>query len=470
MKELCFKTATELRHLIDSKAISAVELLEAHIERINSTNPALNAIITLVPDRALEKARVIDAQISRGENPGILTGLPVAHKDLFNTKDILTTFGSRIFKDNIPEENALIVQRIIDAGAITLGKTNTPEFGAGSQTFNEVFGATHNPYDINTTCGGSSGGAAVALAAGMVPIADGSDMGGSLRNPASFCNVVGLRTSPGRVPVYPSESAWATLGVVGPMARTVEDCALLLAAISGPDSGVPISIDIPGTSFLGSLDRDFRGVRIAFSPDFGGQIPVAMNVQQVIESSRHYFQALGCVVEDTCPDFDGADHAFKTLRAWSFAATHRENIVKHRDLYKESLIWNVEEGMKLTGTEVALAERERTTLYRRVVNMMAEFEFLILPVSQVPPFSLEQEYVTEIEGQPMETYIDWMKSCYYISSIGLPAISVPCGFSDGGLPVGLQIVGRHHAEKSILQLAYAFQQANPVWKTHPDIN
>jgi amidase len=470
MTELCFKTAVELRELIDTRAISAEELLNDHLKQIETINSKLNAIVTLAPEMALEQAKKIDAQIRRRENPGLLAGLPIAHKDLVNTRGIRTTYGSRIFKDHIPDQNALIVQRIIDAGAITLGKTNTPEFGAGSQTFNEVFGTTLNPYDTTTTCGGSSGGAAVALASGMIPIADGSDMGGSLRNPASFCNVVGLRTSPGRVPIYPSESSWATMGVVGPMARTVEDCALLLAAISGPDSRAPLSINEPGTTFLGALEREFKGVKIAFSPDFNGQIPVAKNVQQVIGSARLHFQAIGCTVDDLCPDFEGADHAFKTLRAWSFAATHRENIVKHRDLYKESLIWNVEEGMKLSGADIALAERERSLLYQRVMNMLNEHEFLILPVSQVAPFSIEQEFITEIEGESMQTYIDWMKSCYYISSIGLPAISVPCGFTYEGLPVGIQIVGRHHAEKSVLQLAYAFQQANPVWKTHPANN
>ncbi|MCZ6503479.1 MAG: amidase [Gammaproteobacteria bacterium] len=459
-QELCLKTATELRCLIDDKTISAVELLNAHLEQIEATNPTVNAIVTLAPEHALAMAKNVDAQIARGGKTGLLAGLPVAHKDLHNTKGIRTTYGSRIYKDHVPDENALIVQRIIDAGAVTLGKTNTPEWGAGSQTFNEVFGATKNPYDTSKTCGGSSGGAAVALAKGMVPIADGSDMGGSLRNPASFCNVVGFRPSPGRVPTYPSLSAWFSIPVVGPMARTVEDCTLLLAAIAGPDPRVPISIDEPGTNFLNSLQREFKGVKIALSPDFDGQVPVAKSVQKVVTDSSSVFDAIGCKVEAACPDFSGADFAFKTLRAWSFAAKHEENIEKYRELYKESIIWNAEQGMKLKGEDIHKAESERTSLFRRVVHMMREYEFLVLPVSQVAPFDITEEYVKEIEGQKMHTYIDWMQSCYFISCTGLPAISVPYGFTPEGLPVGIQIVGRHHQDFSVLQLAYAFQQAN----------
>lgn len=464
-RDFCFKSATELRHLIELKAVSAVELLHAHLEQIEETNPSVNAIVTLAPEHALELAKNVDAQISRGENPGLLAGLPVAHKDLVDTKGIRTTYGSRIYKDHVPDENALIVQRIVAAGAVTLGKTNTPEWGAGSQTFNEVFGATKNPFDASKTCGGSSGGAAVALAKGMVAIADGSDMGGSLRNPANFCHVVGFRPSPGRVPAYPSTSTWFSIPVLGPMARTVEDCALMLAAIAGPDPRVPISIDESGTQFLDSLQRDFKGVKIALSPDFDGQLPVAKSVQKVITDSRSVFDSLGCHIEDACPDFSGADFAFKTLRAWSFAAQHRENIKKHRELFKESIIWNAEMGMKLNGEDIHKAERERTILFRRVVQMMQEYEFLVLPVSQVPPFDITEEYVKEIEGQKMHTYIDWMQSCYFISCTGLPAISVPYGFTPEGLPVGIQIVGRHHQDFSVLQFAYAFQQANQQEQT-----
>ncbi|MEX0942680.1 MAG: amidase [Pseudomonadales bacterium] len=457
--DLCFKSATEQLRLIATRQISCNELLEAHLRHIEAINPLVNAIVTLVPERALKVASDLDQRLGRGEAVGPLAGLPVAHKDLFPTKGIRTTHGSRRYAQHVPDENALVVERLQQAGAVTIGKTNTPEWGAGSQTFNDVFGATLNPWDTSKTCGGSSGGAATALAARMLPIADGSDMGGSLRNPASFCNVVGFRTSPGRVPAYPAAMGWFPLGVTGPMARNVSDCALLLSAMAGPDSRSPIAIDTAGSLFREPLQRDFNNVRIAFSPDFDGQIPVATSVGTVIETASIVFDDLGLIVERGCPDFDGADQAFKTLRAWSFAATHGDNVKAHPDLYKDTIIWNVEQGLKLTGADISAAEEIRTALYHRVRKYMQTCEFLVLPVVQVPPFDIDIEWIREIEGTQMETYIDWMKSCYFISTLGLPAISVPCGFTDDGLPVGLQIVGRHHADFSVLQLAHAFEQA-----------
>jgi amidase len=442
-----------------ARETSAVEVLEAHLAQIEAVNPSLNAIVTLVPEYARKAAEAIDRQVGKGQPVGPLAGLPIAHKDLTPTRGIRTTFGSRLFKDHVPQTSALVVDRLQQAGAVTLGKTNTPEWGAGSQTFNEVFGATRNPFNTDKTCGGSSGGAATALAGRMIPIADGTDMGGSLRNPASFCNVVGFRTSPGRVPVYPAEMGWFPIGVGGPMARTVEDCALLLSAMAGPDPRCPIGIEEPGDVFRAPLGRDFDGVRVAFCPDFAGQVPVAIEVVEVIESARAVFESLGTIVEAGCPDFRDADNAFKTLRAWAFAAAHRENIESHRELYKETLIWNVEQGLALSGEDVALAEKQRTALYHRVREFMEDYEFLLLPACQVVPFDLDIEWIREIEGVAMETYIDWMKSCYYVSTIGLPAISVPCGFTRDGLPVGVQIVGRHHADFAVLQLAHAFERA-----------
>jgi amidase len=466
---LCYLSAVAQRTLLADKQVSAVELLDAHLARIDQINPNINAIVTLVPAQARQRAAQIDAQIHRGQNPGLLAGLPVAHKDLAETQGIRTTFGSRLFANNIPDRNALIVQRMIDAGAVTLGKTNTPEFGAGSQTFNAVFGTTYNPYDLSKTAGGSSGGSAAALAARLLSLADGSDMGGSLRNPASFCNVVGFRPSPGRVPNYPTDMQWFNLPVVGPMARTVEDCALFMAAIAGPDARVPIALTAPGTDFLAPLARDFKDTRIAFSPDFGGQLPVARDVTQVIARSAGVFEDLGCTVAHECPDFSGADTTFKTLRAWSMAATHGQRLNKHRDLYKDSLIWNIEQGLGLTGADIAAAEQQRSQLFQRVNSFMQTHEFLVLPVCQVSPFDASLEYPTEIEDVQMSTYIDWMKSCYYLSSIGLPAISVPCGFTPAGLPIGVQIIGRHQADFSVLQLAYAFQQATLYGQKMPEL-
>ncbi len=466
MDELCLKPATELARLVRTREVSAVELLDTHLARIDACNPDLNAIVTLVPERARALAEAVDQRLTRGEATGALGGLPIAHKDLLPTAGIRTTMGSPIFANHVPETDALIVTRMREAGAVTIGKTNVPEFGAGSQTFNRVFGATRNPYDTSRTCGGSSGGAGVALATGMVPIADGSDMGGSLRNPGNFCNVVGFRPSGGRVPSWPGELGWFTIPVLGPMARTVADAALLLSVMAGPDPRVPAALDEAGATFAQDLGRDFKDVRVALSTNFG-HLPVDPEVRQVIAGAAPVLESLGCIVEEGCPDFEPADSIFKTLRAWSFAHGHRERIRTRREDYKDTIIWNVEAGLELTGEDVANAEAARTALFQKVQAYLAEREFLILPVSQVPPFPIDTEWVQEIDGVTMETYIDWMKSCYYISAIGLPAISVPCGFTASGLPVGLQIVGRHHADLSVLQLAHAFEAATQMWKRHP---
>ncbi len=466
--ELCFLTATDLAQRIRTKQLSAQEVMEAHLAQIERVNPTVNAIVTLLPEQALAQAKAADDQLARGEAIGPLHGLPVAHKDLVETKGIRTTKGSPLFKDYVPDFDALIVERLRQGGAITIGKTNTPEFGAGSQTFNPVFGATVNPYDTTKTCGGSSGGAAVALACGMLPIADGSDTGGSLRNPANFCNVVGLRPSPGRVPTWPKATGWFPISVQGPMARTVEDVALLLTAIAGPDPRAPMSSCEPGSRFAASLQRDFTGTRIAWSQDLG-DFPVDPRVTAVLDSQRHVFTELGCQVEEGQPDFRDADEAFKVWRAWAFELAFSDLVARHRDQIKETVIWNVEEGRKLTGPQLSRAEQKRTMLYHRVREFMETHEYLILPVSQVPPFPITQEYITEINGVGMESYIDWMKSCYFITVTGLPAISVPCGFTPEGLPVGVQIVGRHEDDFGLLQLAYAFQEATHVWQQRPAV-
>jgi amidase len=440
--EICFLPAIELAHRIRIKDLSAREVMEAHLAQIERLNPKMNAIVTLLPERAIEQANAADEALASGKEVGSLHGLPVAHKDLFPTRGIRTTFGSLVFKDFIPEQDGLIVERLKRAGAITIGKTNTPEFGAGSQTYNEVFGETLNPYDTSKTSGGSSGGAAVALACGMLPIADGSDLGGSLRNPANFCNVVGFRTSPGRVPVWPNLVGWFPMSVQGPMARSVKDTAFMLSMIAGPDPRSPIAIAEPGSLFSSPLDRDFKGVRVAWSQDLGG-LPVDPRVTEAIEGRLHVFESLGCVIEDCEPDFTDADEVFKVWRAWRFELSYAELLDTYRDHIKDTVIWNIEEGLKWTGPQIGRVERKRTELYHRVREFMETYEFLILPVNQVPPFDVKQRYVTEINGVKMDTYIDWMKSCYYISVIGLPAISVPCGFTPEGLPVGVQIVGRH---------------------------
>ena len=446
--------------------VSVAEVMDAHLAQIERLNPTLNAIVTLLPDLARAGADEADEALARGDVVGPLHGLPIAHKDLQPTKGIRTTFGSKIFEDFVPDEDAAIVLRLRRAGAITIGKTNTPEFGTGSQTFNEIFGATRNPYDSTKTCGGSSGGAAVALASGMLPIADGSDLGGSLRNPASFCNVVGFRPSTGRVPIWPRPTAWFPFDVQGPLARTVGDAALLLSAMAGSDPRDPLSLSEPGRRFRQPLDRDFKGTRVAWTPDLGG-LPIDPRVTGVLEPQRSTFESLGCTVVNGAPDLSDADEIFKVWRAWYYELSYGALLDTHRAQLKDTVIWNIEEGRRLTGSQIAKAERQRTDLHHRVHLFMKDHEFLVLPVSQVPPFAVDQPYVTEINGIPMGTYIDWMRSCYYITVTGLPAISVPCGFTPDGLPVGVQIVGRYHDDFGVLQIAHAFEQATGLWKQRP---
>ncbi|HTM12052.1 MAG TPA: amidase [Bryobacteraceae bacterium] len=455
---ICFLNATEMVRRMRRKELSAREVLEAHLAQIARLNPQVNAIVTLAEEHARAQALRADEGAARGEFLGPLHGLPIAYKDLTETRGLRTTLGSPIFKDYVPDFSTLLAERTQGAGAITIGKTNTPEFGAGSQTFNPIFGRTKNPWDLSKTCGGSSGGAAVALACGMLPIADGSDLGGSLRNPASFCSVVGFRTSPGRVPKVPSRDGWNTLNVVGPMARTVEDLALFLSVIAGPDPRAPLSIHEPGSRFAQPLTRDCRGLRIAWCDKFAG-LPFDSRVSAVVKARRSTFEALGCVTEDANPDFSGADEAFKTLRALGFYQEHGALLEPHRTQMKRTVVDEIERGARLTGPQIAHAETLRSLLFARIGEFMARFDFLVLPVVQVPPFDIDQEYVTEIEGQRLATYVDWMRSCYFISTTALPAISVPAGFTPEGLPVGLQIVGRHQDDWGVLQMAHAFEQA-----------
>ncbi len=468
-QELNFASATELAARIRSKDVSAVEVMQAHLAQIERVNAKVNAMVTVVAEQALAQAKAADAKLARGEPVGPLHGLPIAHKDLFLTKGIRTTRGSPIFKDYVPDHSHLLVERTWNAGAIAVGKTNTPEFGAGSQTFNAVFGATRNPYDLTKTCGGSSGGAAVVLATGMVPLADGSDLGASLRNPANFCNVVGLRPSPGRVPVYPAKHLWGNLSVEGPMARSVEDAALLLSVQAGFDARVPIAVQGSGDHFRAPLKRDFKGTRIAFAPGFGGQVPVDKQVEAVIAPHGKTFESLGCIVEEAIPDFSGAHEVFLTLRAHLFEINNGEYLDKHRDLLKPTVIWNIEAGRKQSGVDIARADVERTKILDRVSKFFETYDYLVCPVNQVLPFSIDKEYVDEINGEKLGDYLSWMKSCYYITITGHPAISVPCGFTKDGLPVGIQIVGRSFADLAVLQLAHAFEQVTGFARQRPAV-
>ncbi|MBU2055657.1 MAG: amidase [Proteobacteria bacterium] len=477
MNDIVFLPARKLARLIRTRKLSAAEVMSAHIAQIERLNPKVNAIVTFLPEQALETAKRFDARLARtkgagadGPVSGPLAGLPIAYKDMIQTKGIRTTFGSPIYADHVPDDDHVLVERLAAAGAITLGKTNTPEFAAGSQTFNKVFGATLNPYDLEKTCGGSSGGAAVAVACGMLPFADGSDLGGSLRNPGNFCNVVGFRPTPGRVPYYPAVDAWASLSVIGPIARSVGDAAFFFSAMAGPDLRSPISITEPGKRFARSLARDFKKVRIAWSKNLGG-LPVEGRVTKVLEAQRKVFVSLGCIVEEAEPDLSGADEAFHVLRAVGFVQKYAELLREHRNQIKETVIWNIEEGLKLDGPRIARAMALRSSIYQRMRSFMERYDYLLLPVNQVAPFPVTQAYVDTINGVKLGSYIDWMKTCYTITVTSHPAISVPAGFTEDkpGLPVGLQIVGRYRDDFGVLQLAYAFEQETQIARRRPPI-
>lgn len=461
---LCDFSAIELATKIRQKDVSARDVMTAHLARIERVNPRVNAIVTLIADRAMADAARADEHTARGGTLGVLHGLPVAHKDLVDTAGIRTTRGSMFYRDHVPDRDALIVTRIRAAGAITCGKTNTPEFGAGSQTFNSVFGATRNPYDTTKTCGGSSGGAAVALACGMLPIADGSDTGGSLRNPASFCNVVGFRTTPGRV--ASENTSWSPLSVSGPMARSVADVALFLSALAGPNPHNPLSIDEDGARFRERLERNFKGVRLAWWKGLGG-IPFEPEVGSVIDGNRRVFESLGCSVADDEPDFAGVDQAFPALR---YAANHPRYAPLIRDRaewVKDTIKYEVAQAERMTAADIGRALTRQAEMYEQSRQFFERYDYFVLPVTQVAPFDVDVPYPKQIDGKPMGTYIDWMRSCWYVTFMANPAISVPAGFTSTGLPVGIQIVGRHRNDWSVLQLAYAFEQATGHGKKRP---
>ncbi|GLU47908.1 amidase [Nocardiopsis ansamitocini] len=472
-EEIVYRPARELARMLRKREISAREVVAAHLARIEEVNPRINAVVTVCGERAMEEAAAADDFMASGGTPGPLHGLPIAHKDTHATAGVRTTFGSPFFADHVPDHDELIVERMRAAGAITIGKTNVPEFAAGSHTFNTLFGTTVNPYDTSRSAGGSSGGAAAALACGMHALADGSDMGGSLRNPASFNNVVGLRPSPGRVPAHPEPLGWSTLSVQGPMARDVGDTALLLSVLAGPDSRSPIAVAEPGSVFdpsAGPLDRELSGLRVAWSPDLNGALTCERAVVETLTAQLGTFSDLGCTVELDAPDLSGADEVFRTLRAWVFESNFGALLDADRSKLKPSVVWNIEAGRRLTGPDLARAERLHTELFHRVRVFFERYDVLLLPVSQVAPFDAAQEYPTDIDGQVQQTYLDWMRSAYWISVTGCPALSVPAGFTESGLPVGVQIVGPHLAERRVLEVGRAFEAATRFGERRPPLS
>jgi amidase len=466
---LCDTSATKLARLLRARKLSAVEVMRAFIARIERVNPKVNAIVTFLPELALSAAKNVDRRKSRTSTAGPLAGLPIAYKDIVPTRGIRTTYGSPIFRDHVPAEDHAMVERLKAAGAITLGKTNTPEFAVGAQTFNAVFGATLNPYDTRMTCGGSSGGAAVAAATGMLPFADGSDLGASLRIPGSFCNVVGFRPTPGRVPLWPFPNAWDTLWSMGPLARSVEDAAFLLSAMAGPDPRAPTTQAESGRIFARPLGRDFRKVRVAWSRNLGG-LPVDRRVTKVLEAQAGALESLGCIVEEAEPDLSDADEAFQVQRAMGFVEAYGELMKTERAKMKDTVVWNIEQGLKYDAARIARAGVLRTRVFHAMRRFLERYEFLLLPACQVPPFPVSQPYISEIDGEKLATYFDWMKTCYYVTATSHPAISVPAGFTDGGLPVGLQVVGRYRDDVGVLQFAHAFESATGAGRRRPALD
>lgn len=466
-QDLVFCTARELVGLMVGREVSAGEVLDAHLDQIERVNPKVNAVVTLVPEHARAMARRADEAISKGRTLGPLHGLPALHKDLADTAGIRTTYGSPITSDHVPHGNTLVVQRMIDAGVVTMGKTNVPEYGTGSQTYNAVFGATGNAYDPTLTCGGSSGGAAVALATGMAAVCDGSDMAGSLRNPAAWNNVVGLRPSTGRVPVWPNSQPFFSLGQYGPMARTVGDVALQMQVIGRPDTRAPLSL--PEADFRAPLDHDFTGTRIAWSDTLGG-LPVDERITAGMAPARALLtDVLGATVEDTEPNMTGVDEAFAILRAAYYWQGHAEDYRTRPDQLGESVHWEMEQGRKLSVEDLGRAEQLRAEAYDRMHTFLRDHAFLIAPVVQLPPFPIDQHWPLEVAGVPQTYYREWMRVCSRISLTGNPAISVPFSFTPDGLPVGLQIIGRHGDDFAVLRLAHAVETVTGTWKRRPPI-
>ncbi|WP_209326065.1 amidase [Brevibacterium renqingii] len=473
-EELLWCSTRELAARIAAKEISAREALQAHLDRIDAVNPVLNAVVTRDDEAAFVRAEAADAASARGESFGPLHGVPMTHKDTHDTAGMRTTWGSPLMADRVPETDSLIIARLKQAGITTTGKTNVPEFAAGSHTFNEVFGTTVNPFDPTKSASGSSGGVGAALAAGIQASGDGSDMGGSLRSPASFNNVVGFRPSNGRIPHTPPADPYAWLAQSGFMARTVSDVALLMSVASGPEPSAPASLPEPGSVFdlpeFGlekQVSPDLSGVRIGFSPDLDGLLPIEDEVASIVGSTAEVFSGLGARVDGAIPDLSDADEVFGVRRALDFVGSWGGLYEAHPDRIKDSVVWNIRMGLGLTGAEVASAEAARARLHSEVDRFFADHDALVLTTCQVLPFDAGIEYPTEINGVRLENYLDWMRALCLISATGCPAISVPAGFSDSGLPVGVQIVSRPGADVELLRIAHAFESATGHHGRHP---
>jgi amidase len=464
--DLSFTSAVELARLYRARKTSPLEVMQAVLARIDALNPQVNAVVTLARDAALWEARRATAALRRGKALPPLLGIPVGIKDVTPTKGIRTTHGSKLFEDHVPDEDALVVQRLRAAGAIVIGKTNTPEFAFGPNTVNAVFGATHNPWNLALTSGGSSGGSAAALATGMCPLAEGTDLGGSLRGPASYCGVVGFRTTPGLIPRYPSVLAWDTYSVEGPMARTIGDTALMLSVMAGADDRSPLSYDVDPRDFIKAVKgSSMRGCRVAWTSDLGGLMTIDHEVRAVFERAVGVFRSGGARVEEGCPDMSDVPEIVRLTRGLLMVARHADKLPEHRAVLQDGLVENTEQGLALTARDVAQGELLRTRQWHRVREFLAERDVWLTPTTATPPFPIDQPHVTEINGEPVGKTMARSYLTYAFSVLGLPAISIPCGFTSQGLPVGLQIVGKRRGEAAVLRAAASFEAAQP-WADH----
>jgi amidase len=469
-RDLTFAPAAELLRLYRARKASPLEVMQAVLGRIDAVNPQVNALVTLARDAALWEARRATAALKRNVALPPLFGVPVGIKDVTPTRGLRTTYGSKLFESHVPDEDALVVERLRAAGAIVIGKTNTPEFAFGPNTVNTVFGATRNPWNLDRTAGGSSGGSAAALATGMCPLAEGTDLGGSLRGPASFCGVVGFRTTPGLVPRHPSVLAWDSYSVEGPMARTVADTALMLSVMAGPDDRAPLSYDVDAGEFTRAVKgASVRGWRIAWTPDLDGLVLVSREVREIVERAVGVFRSLGARTETACPDVSDVPEIVRLTRGFLMVARHADKLPEHRAVLQPGLVENTEQGLALSPREIAEGELLRSRQWQRVREFLATRDVWLMPTMAVPAFPIEQSHVTEIDGRPVGKAMQRSFLTYMVSVLGLPAISIPCGLTRDGLPVGLQIVGKRRGEVAVLRAAAAFEAARPWTDAIPPV-
>jgi Asp-tRNA(Asn)/Glu-tRNA(Gln) amidotransferase A subunit family amidase len=470
--ELCYLPATQLAAAIRAKDLSPTEVVDAFLSRIERLNPRLNAYCTVTADLARTAARQAEAAVLQGATIGPLHGVPFSLKDLTLTKGIRTTFGSKIYEHHVPTEDAILVERLRAAGAILLGKTNTPEFGCKGMTDNKVFGTTYSPWNLARTPGGSSGGAGAAVAAGLGPLAEGSDLAGSIRMPASHCAVVGFKPSQGRIPRYPNANAWNTLSFNGPITRTVADAALMFQVMAGPDARDPLSLPQTGEDFCAAVQGDLslRGLRVAWTADLAGMVPVEPVVQDICRRATRVFADLGCEIDDASPDCRGAHELFAVLNANLRLAAVGDYVDQWREQMDPLLVWRVDQGRQFTMADVGQAEKARTALYQRFHKFFATYDLLLLPTTVAPPYAVDAAYPTVVAGRRITTPYELLLLTYAFNLTGQPAITVPAGWTDDGLPIGLQIVGRWHADTTVLRAAAAFEAAAPWAQRRPPLD